>query len=250
MIGGTAAGRLVVGCVEGDPAVAGLLDRSLTAAGHSAVLVRTGADALRRLGGRVDVLLLDVDLPDMDGRDLCRVLRANGPQAPTMFLASTRAVDDVVQGFVSGGLDWLVKPFAVPELIARVEALARRTIAPEATAGLHLDPAGFALRDGPASRMLTPTEFRLAAELLMHAGRLVRRDDLVRAGWAPGARVHGNTLDTYLHRLRRHLEALGSDARIRTVRGVGFVLHLAGDAADPRTAVAAGGEEATSASRA
>jgi two-component system, OmpR family, response regulator len=223
----TGARELVVGCVEDDPAVVRLLDESLTRLGHVGLFAQTGAEAVRRFADdrRVDVLLLDVGLPDMDGRDLCRALRAAGQSAPVMFLGATGQVHDIVQGFASGGLDYLVKPFAVPELLARIEALGRRAGPVAPMTGLRLDPARFALCEGDAARMLTPTEFRIAAELLANADRLVRRTQLVSAAWMPGARVSGNTLDTYLHRLRRHLADLGSAAEIRTVRGVGYVLR-------------------------
>ncbi len=225
--GSTATRELVVGCVEDDPAITRLLDECLTAAGHTGVFAQSGAQAVRRFADdhRIDVLVLDVGLPDMDGRDLCRVLRANGQQAPAMFLSAVGQVHDIVQGFASGGLDYVVKPFAVPELIARIEALGRRSARPAPVEGLHLDPERFALCLGDDSQLLTPTEFRLAAELLAHAGHLVRRSDLVNAAWVPGARVNGNTLDTYLHRLRRHLQALGSEVTIHTVRGVGYILR-------------------------
>jgi two-component system, OmpR family, response regulator len=142
-----------------------------------------------------------------------------------MFLSAVGQVHDIVRGFASGGLDYLVKPFAVPELIARIEALARRVDPPAPVEGLHLDAERFALCSGQEARLLTPTEFRLIAELLAHSGRLVRRGELVDAAWVPGAKVNGNTLDTYLHRLRRHLSALGSTATIHTVRGVGYILR-------------------------
>jgi two-component system response regulator MprA len=224
------ARTLVVGCCEDDPGVARLLEECLRSAGHVGVFVQTGGQAVRRFVGddRIDVLLLDIGLPDMDGRDLCRVLRANGQHAPIMFLSARDQVHDIVQGFASGGSDYLVKPFAVAELIARIEALARRADPPEAVSGLHLDPERFALRLGGSARMLTPTEFRLAAVLLADAGRVVRRGDLIASAWVPGALVKGNTLDTYLHRLRRHLRALGADASIHTVRGVGYVLRSSG----------------------
>jgi two-component system response regulator MprA len=228
MIDGTTVTReLVVGCVEDDPAIVRLLDECLAAAGHTGVFAQSGAEAVRRFAhdDRIDVLVLDIGLPDMDGRDLCRVLRANGQTAPAMFLSAVGQVHDIVQGFASGGLDYVVKPFALPELIARIEALSRRLEPPTPVGGLHLDPERFALCEGDEARMLTPTEFRLIAELLAHAGRLVRRGDLVSAAWVPGARVNGNTLDTYLHRLRRHLSELGSEATIHTVRGVGYILR-------------------------
>lgn len=228
MIDGTAvAPALTVACCEDDPAITRLLDECFATAGHTALFARSGAQAVQRFGDddRIDVLVLDVGLPDMDGRDLCRVLRANGQQAPALFLSALGQVHDIVQGFAAGGLDYVVKPFAVPELLARVDALARRSTPTERVAGLHLDPQRFALCNDGRSRQLTPTEFRLIAELLAHSGRLVRRGDLVSAAWVPGAHVNGNTLDTYLHRLRRHLVELGSAATIQTVRGVGYLLR-------------------------
>ncbi|WP_375406501.1 response regulator transcription factor [uncultured Amnibacterium sp.] len=225
--GTTATRELLVACVEDDPAITRLLDECLAAAGHTGVFAQSGTQAVRRFAGdeRIDVLVLDVGLPDMDGRDLCRVLRANGQQAPAMFLSAVGQVHDIVQGFASGGLDYLVKPFAVPELIARIEALGRRSSPSEPVGGLHLDPERFALCLGDDAHLLTPTEFRLVAELLAHAGHLVRRGELVNAAWVPGARVNGNTLDTYLHRIRRHLLDLGSEATIHTVRGIGYILR-------------------------
>jgi two-component system response regulator MprA len=228
MIGAAATGpELVVACCEDDPAITRLLDECLRQAGHTGLFARSGTEALRRFADdeRIDVLLLDIGLPDMDGRDLCRVLRANGQRAPTMFLSALGQVHDIVHGFASGGMDYLVKPFALPELIARVESLARRAAPPERIEGLRLDPQRFALRNGAESRLLTPTEFRVMAELLARAGQLVRRSDLVSAGWTPGAHVSGNTLDTYLHRLRTHLRELGSEATVHTVRGVGYILR-------------------------
>lgn len=230
MIAGTAvAPALTVACCEDDPATTRLLDECFAAAGHTALFARSGAQAVRRFADddRIDVLVLDIGLPDMDGRDLCRVLRANGQSAPTLFLSALGQVHDIVQGFAAGGLDFVVKPFAVLELLARIEALGRRPVKAERVEGLHLDAQRFALCNEDTCRQLTPTEFRLAAELLAHAGGLVRRNDLVSAAWVPGAHVNGNTLDTYLHRLRRHLTELRSEAVIHTVRGVGYILRTA-----------------------
>lgn len=228
MIDATAPTRtLAVGCCEDDPAITRLLEEYLVAAGHRPVFAGSGAEAVRRFTADqpIDVLVLDIGLPDMDGRDLCRVLRANGQHAPAMFVSALGQAHDIVQGFAAGGLDYLVKPFALPELVARIESLARRAAPIEPVVGLHLDPARFALCLDEEFRLLTPTEFRLAAELLGRAGQLVRRADLVSAAWVPGAQVNGNTLDTYLHRLRRHLRDLGSDATIHTVRGLGYILR-------------------------
>lgn len=223
----TATSSLTIACCEDDPAITRLLDEAFVTSGHTALFARSGAQAVQRFtrDEQIDVLVLDIGLPDMDGRDLCRVLRANGQLAPVMFLSAQGQVHDIVQGFASGGRDYLVKPFAVPELLVRVESLARRPGGADPVRGLRLDPQQFALCNDEETHLLTPTEFRLMAELLANAGRLVRRTDLVAAAWVPGARVNGNTLDTYLHRLRAHLRGLGSDATIQTVRGVGYILR-------------------------
>ena len=221
---------LIIGCCEDDPAIVRLLGECFTVAGHTARFATSGEQAVQRFthDAEIDVLVLDIGLPDMDGRDLCRVLWANGQRAPILFLSALGQVHDVVQGFAAGGLDYVVKPFRVLELIARVEALARRAAPTTSVAGLHLNADRFALCNDTEGRQLTPTEFRIAAELLANPDRVVRRDDLVAAAWTPGARVNGNTLDTYLHRLRRHLAELGSGATIQTIRGIGYILREAG----------------------
>lgn len=222
------ARTLTVACCEDEPALARLLDECFRAAGHAGTFARTGADALRRFSHdrSIDVIVMDIGLPDGDGRDVCRALRANGQKAPVLFLSALGQVHDIVQGFAAGGMDYLVKPFAVPELLARLESLARRAAPPAPVSGLQLDSQRFALRNGAEERVLTPTEFRITAELLSRAGEVVRRAELVNAAWVPGAKVNGNTLDTYIHRIRRLLLELESDARLETVRRVGYVLRL------------------------
>lgn len=218
---------LTVACCEDEPALARLLDECFRAAGHSAVFARTGDEALRRFSGDggIDVIVMDIGLPDGDGRDVCRALRANGQKAPVLFLSALGQVHDIVQGFAAGGMDYLVKPFAVPELLARLESLARRVTPPGPVDGLRLDSQRFALCNGPEERVLTPTEFRITAELVSRAGDVVRRAELVNAAWVPGAKVNGNTLDTYIHRIRRLLVEIDADARLETVRRVGYVLR-------------------------
>lgn len=221
------ATSLTVACCEDEPALARLLDECFRAAGHEGRFARTGAEALQRFSHDpgIDVVVMDIGLPDGDGRDVCRALRANGQQAPVLFLSALGQVHDIVQGFAAGGMDYLVKPFAVPELLARLESLARRAAPPGPVGGLRLDSQRFALRNGDEERVLTPTEFRIVAELLSRAGEVVRRAELVNAAWVPGAKVNGNTLDTYIHRIRRLLVELDSDARLETVRRVGYALR-------------------------
>jgi two-component system response regulator MprA len=217
---------LTIAVCEDDEALRSVLTRAVKAAGHQVVVARTGGEALRLFPKlSPDVVVLDIGLPDSDGRDVCLALRAGGLAAPVLFLTARDRVHDKVAGFESGGDDYLTKPFELPELLVRIAALARRagatTPPPQ---GLHLDPARHAVTAHGSTVPLTPTEFRLLAKLLASPEHVVRRHALVAAGWPMGAAVHDNTLDSYMARLRRKLAALtGVDRSIDTVRGVGYV---------------------------
>ncbi len=211
---------------EDDAALRSVLTRSVKAAGHDVVIARTGAEALRDFpNADPDVVILDIGLPDSDGRDVCLALRAGGLAAPVLFLTARDGVHDKVAGFEAGADDYLTKPFELPELLARLQALARRGgtgAAPDE--GLHLDPARHAVTAHGRTVGLTPTEFRLLAKLLASPEHVVRRHALLAAGWPMGAAVHDNTLDSYVARLRRKLDGLEDvDRSIDTVRGVGYV---------------------------
>ena len=210
---------------EDDAALRSVLSRSLGGAGHDVLLAHNGVEALRLFPEAApDVVILDIGLPDSDGRDVCLALRAGGLLAPVLFLTARDGVHDKVAGFESGADDYLTKPFELPELLVRITALARRAGAtPVSTDGLQLDPARHAVTAGGQTVPLTPTEFRLLAKLLASPQHVVRRHALVAAGWPMGAVVHDNTLDSYMARLRRKLDALSGVARsIETVRGVGY----------------------------
>ena len=190
----------------------------------------SGSEAVRAFAERPpDVLVLDIGLPDADGRDVCQALRARGVACPVLFLTARDALPDRLSGFHAGGDDYLIKPFALGELLVRVEALLRRSggeePAPAPAATVLLDPAGHAVTYEDASATLTPTEFRLLATLTARRGTVVRRAALVAAAWPDGAIVHGNTLDAYIARLRRKLRKVGALEAIETVRGVGYVLR-------------------------
>jgi two-component system response regulator MprA len=203
-----------------------VLARAVKQDGHSVVLARTGAEALRDFPpASPDVIILDIGLPDADGRDVCMALRAGGLGVPVLFLTARDAVHDKVAGFESGADDYLTKPFELPELLVRIRALARRNPPPETDgAAPQLDPARHAVSHDGRTVPLTPTEFRLLAKLLASPEHVVRRHALVAAGWPMGAIVHDNTLDSYIRRLRLKLADLGDFPRsIETVRGVGYV---------------------------
>ena len=205
--------------VEDDPELRGVLGRGLREEGFDVEAVATGREALERVE--------HVGLPDTDGRDLCQALRARGIQTPVLFLTARDALVDRLAGFDAGGDDYLAKPFALVELVARLQALVRRggTEAAVEAVGLRLDPVTHAVRGGSVELPLTPTEFRLLARLLSRPGEAVRRRDLVRAGWPHGAIVRENTLDAYVARLRKKLRALEGAPEIGTVHGVGYRLQ-------------------------
>jgi len=211
--------------VEDDTDLRRLLQRGLEEDGLQVHAVATGSELLAEIDSRPpDALVIDIGLPDADGRDLCQALRARGVQAPVLFLTAKDALVDRLSGFDSGGDDYLTKPFAFAELSARLHALLRRagSTGTVEAAGLVLDPLSHSLIAGDRTKPLTPTEFRLLARLLANPGEAVRRRDLVRAGWPHGAFVRENTLDAYVARLRRKLRALPAAPSIRTVHGVGY----------------------------
>jgi two-component system response regulator MprA len=211
--------------VEDDVELRTVLVRGLHEEGLAADGVGSGAEALERLGAAVpDLFILDVGLPDADGRDVCQAVRAHGVNSPVLFLTARDALTDRLTGFSAGGDDYLTKPFAFAELVARVWALLRRASTDLTTqaGALRLDPVAHAAFSGDRRAALTPTEFRLLARLVANPGETVRRADLIRAGWPHGARVRDNTLDAYVARLRRKLRDLPEAPAIDTVHGVGY----------------------------
>ena len=214
-----------IAIVEDDDELRAVLARGLREEGFTVEGVATGAQLLERIEQTTpDALVIDIGLPDTDGRDLCQALRARGVEAPILFLTARDALVDRISGFDAGGDDYLAKPFAFVELVARLQALLRRAGGDGAleAAGLRLDPVNHAATDASGEVTLTPTEFRLLARLMSRPGEAVRRRDLVRAGWPHGAIVRENTLDAYVARLRRKLRKLEHAPEIATVHGVGY----------------------------
>jgi two-component system OmpR family response regulator len=211
--------------VEDDSELRSVLSRGLREEGFKVETVGTGGELLARVEPVApDALVIDIGLPDADGRDVCQALRARGLQSPVLFLTARDAVVDRLAGFDAGGDDYLTKPFALAELVARLHALLRRSGATGAVeaVGLRLDPVTHAVSGDGVEVPLTPTEFRLLARLLSRPGEAVRRADLVRAGWPHGAIVRENTLDAYVARLRRKLREIADSPEIVTVHGVGY----------------------------
>jgi two-component system, OmpR family, response regulator len=220
---------LTAGVCEDDDELRGVVRDALRREGFAVRVTTLGADAVRSFGDEPpDVLVLDIGLPDADGRDVCQALRARGVVAPVLFLTARDALTDRLSGFHAGGDDYLTKPFALSELLVRVQALARRGVRDSslvAPSGLRLEPAGHSARHGERDVSLTPTEFRLLAALAAQPDAVVRRASLVAAGWPDGAVVHANTLDAYIARIRRKLRQIGSPEAIETARGVGYRLR-------------------------
>lgn len=214
--------------VEDDLDLRAVLLRGLQEEGFSAVGAGSGAELLERLEPEgPDLLVVDIGLPDTDGRDVVQALRAQGAAMPIIFLTAKDALTDRVTGFSAGGDDYLTKPFAFAELVARLQALLRRapTDTVVAAGSLRLDPLAHVASAEGHKVPLTPTEFRLLAKLVANQGATVRRRDLVRTGWPHGARVRDNTLDAYVARLRRKLGELPGTPTITTVHGVGYLLE-------------------------
>jgi two-component system response regulator MprA len=223
-----------VAVVEDDSDLRRMLDRGLRAEGFEVTLAATGGELLAAAERySPEAFVVDIGLPDSDGRDVVQALRARGVTRPVIFLTARGALTDRLSGFHAGGDDYLVKPFALKELVVRLRALMRRAGDDEdgggrkgggTSEGLRLDPATHAAAVGDTRVALTPTEYRLLAALAARPGQVVRRHELVAAGWPEGAIVHDNTLDAYVARLRRKLREVGHGEAIGTARGVGYRL--------------------------
>ena len=207
---------------EDDAGVRDVLRRALEHDGHTVSAAATAGSLLRQLEPVPQLIVLDLGLPDADGRDVCLALRARGVDAPVLMLTALDGLHHKIGGFEAGADDYLTKPFDVPELLLRIRALLRRATVADSSPTVLLDPAKHAVTHGSASRGLTPTEFRLLGRLIAEQGDVVRRHALVAAGWPHGAHVSDNTLDSYVRRLRTKLAALGVAERLATVRGVGY----------------------------
>ena len=214
--------------LEDDVEMRSLLVRGLREEEYRAEGVGSGAALLDWVQRAVpDAFIIDIGLPDADGRDVVQALRAQGIGAPVLFLTARSALTDRLSGFSAGGDAYLTKPFDFAELVARLEALLRRAghDAGVTVGGLRLDPGAHAATCGGASVDLTPTEFRLLAKLAAAPGEAVRRRSLLQTAWPHGALVNDNTLDVYIARLRRKLAQLPEAPSIHTVHAVGYSLR-------------------------
>lgn len=221
--------RLLV--VEDDNTIRDFLIRALTEGGFRVDACAEGKEAERlAVEGVHDALVVDLTLPDMDGLDLIERLRAQGVSAPVLILSARRSVDERILGLERGGDDYLTKPFAVAEVLARLRALLRRSTPgqPEATrlrvADLELDLIRReAHRDG-IELQLTQQEFALLEYLCRNAGRVVTRAMVLDHVWKMRIDTSTNIVDVHIHRLRNKVDKEAARPLIRTMRGVGYVL--------------------------
>jgi two-component system, OmpR family, response regulator MprA len=223
----TGGGRLLV--VDDDPDVRDSLERALRLAGYAVTTAVHGADALDRLArAPVDLIVLDVLMPMVDGFEACRMLRQRGDATPVLVLTARDTVDDRVTGLEAGADDYLVKPFALRELLARIRALLRRSQAPHDVLGyadLTLDLTTRTVTRGGRVIPLTRTEFGLLELLLRNAGHVLSYEVILDQVWDYGAAPASNALQVFVGFLRRKLEDGGLPRLVHNVRGVGYVLR-------------------------
>ena len=217
--------------VDDEPAVREAVDRALRLDGYATELAADGRQALDALAqAPPDAVVLDVLMPRLDGLEVCRRLRAAGDRTPVLILTARDAVPDRVRGLDAGADDYLVKPFALDELRARLRALLRRA-APAVDehrlrfGDLILDVAGHTVRRGDRDIELTRTEFLLLELFLRHPRQVLTRSMVFEHVWGYDFGPSSNSLEVYVGYLRRKLEAGGESRLIQTVRGVGYVLR-------------------------
>ena len=219
------AHRILV--VEDDHGLRDLLVRGLRAQDFEVLTASDGATALASLDPMPDAVILDIGLPDSDGRDVCQAMRSRGLDAPVIFLSARQNVSDRLSGFASGGDDYLAKPFVLAELVARLRAVLRRhvqALAETHRRDLQLDLMSHSVQWLDRRVEVSPIEFRLLARLLAEPHAVVRRRQLRESAWPAGAVVADNTLDQYMTKLRRKLAELGAPHVLRAARGIGYQL--------------------------
>ena len=219
-------GRVLV--VEDDRSVRDAVDRALTFEGYEVMTARDGAEALSAvMNEKPDAIVLDVMMPHVDGLETCRRIRARGDDTPILILTARHEVSDRVEGLDAGADDYMVKPFALEELLARLRALMRRsagTTTDVLTVGdLTLNVGTREVSRGGESLHLTKTEFDLLELLMENAGIVLPRDVIYERIWGYDFETSSNSLDVYIGYLRRKTEAGDKTRLVHTVRGVGYV---------------------------
>ncbi len=219
--------------VEDVPKMAHLLRRGLCEEGFIADVAHTGADALQQVADATyDVIVLDVMLPDIDGTEVCRRIRADGVWAPVLMLTALDAIEDRIAGLDAGADDYLVKPFAFDELLARLRALLRRGSTERPTvlevAGIRLDPAAHLVWANDHEVSLTGREFALLETFMRSPDQVLTRDKLLERVWDLGYESRSNVVDAFVRLLRDKLDRHTGQQSIETVRGLGYRLRSSG----------------------
>jgi two-component system, OmpR family, response regulator MprA len=217
--------------VDDEPPVREALERALRLEGYEVELAAGGAEALHRLAfGAPDAVVLDVLMPGVDGLDVCRRLRRDGNRAPVLMLTARDGVSDRVSGLDAGADDYLAKPFALEELLARLRALLRRAgngVESLRFADLVLRPASYEVSRGARKIELTRTEFQLLELFLRNPRQVLTRSLIFERVWGYDFGPSSNSLEVYIGYLRRKTEAGGEPRLIQTIRGVGYALRSA-----------------------
>ena len=230
-------GRVLV--VDDEAPITELLSTALRYMGYEVTTARTGSAALESASRTPpDLVVLDVMLPDIDGFEVCRRLRADGDFVPVIFLTARDAEDDRVTGFIRGGDDYVTKPFSLEELTLRIAALLRRTRAVGGGGAaeaqrlryrdLEMDEDRHQVWRAGAEVRLSPTEFRLLRYLLLNAERVLSKQQILDHVWQYDFNGDDNVVETYISYLRRKLDS-GHEKLIRTVRGFGYTLRAEAD---------------------
>jgi DNA-binding response OmpR family regulator len=215
--------------VEDDERVAQSIERALLLAGHRVEIAADGAQGLARAASSShDLIVLDVLLPKLDGFRVCRELRQQRVGTPVLMLTARDAVADRVKGLDAGADDYLTKPFATEELLARARALARRSgesaDGPLHVADLVLDSARHEVHRGERNIELTPREFDLLEYLMRHAGQVVTREQILEHVWREPIGANSKSVDLYVHYLRNKVDHDTAWPLVRTVRGIGYLV--------------------------
>jgi len=216
--------------VEDDARMASVIARGLREQSYAVDVAQDGNDGLYQTSiNDYDLIVLDVLLPERDGFEVCRELRARGSATPILMLTARAAVDDRITGFDAGADDYLTKPFSFRELLARVRALLRRDarLQPDVfeIADLIIDSASHRVSRGNREIQLTAKEYALLEHLARHAGRLISRTEIAAHVWDDSFDPFSNTIEVYMNRLRKKIDGNQSTKLLHTRRGEGYILE-------------------------
>lgn len=218
--------------VEDDVGIARFVERGLTLEGMRVQWTATGEEALAYLRSyQYDAIILDLMLPDMDGRNVCKTLRGQGVSTPICMLTAKDSIDEKLSGFDAGADDYLTKPFAFEELLARIKVMQRRSNANMEGEEMNIGPitlnlAAHEARIDGTLLDLTQREFALLEYLMRYAGKTVSRERIIDNAWGPSSDITSNAVDVYVGYLRKKIVSASDEIEIRTVRGIGFKLMI------------------------